>query len=258
MWKSFKRLSSEGSSVFWRQINRRGGSLVWGKHAWVWSTGLCHWSGEACSGQKARSLLPCDTELKLMSCQDFWLGQGTDVVRLLLDMAGMECLNTKGAFWVKPPGHKIIFSNESLFSLYFSYQLFNYPVSLSMWKCFYDLLALTGWGLAYFPYLHFIITSLFLKFFVSYCSYELNDHCNSLQNYKANLYTCTEIIFSKDSEYVLWISQTSRHCWGCNQCSSCLPLQASNVLRYMSNFGQSKPFHSQLLKFCLNNIRAVM
>lgn len=258
MWKSFKRLSSEGSSVFWRQINRRGGSLVWGKHAWVGSTGLCHWSGKACSGQKARSLLPCDTELKLMSCQDFWLEQGTDVVLLLLDMAGMECLNTKGAFWVKPPGHKIIFSNESLFSLYFSYQLFNYPVSLSMWKCFYDLLTLSGWGLAYFPYLHFIITSLFLKFFVSYCSYELNDHWNSLQDYKANLYTCTEIIFSKDSEYVLWISQTSRHCWGCNQCSSCLPLQASNVLGYMSNFGQSKPFHSQLLKFCLNNIRAVM
>lgn len=144
------------------------------------------------------------------------------------ELSGVECLNTKWTFWVKPPGHKIIFSNESLFSLKFSNQFFNSSASLSMLKCFYDLPATSGWGLAYFPCLHFIITSLFLTFFGSYCSFKLKDQWNSLQDYKVNLHTCTEILLSKTLECFLWLSQTSRHYWGCDQCSSCLTLQASN------------------------------
>lgn len=74
----------------WGRSNWRGGSLVWGKRAWIGNTRLCHWSGKAFSDQKAKWLFSCGTELKWMSWQNFWFAQGTDVVLLLLDMDCLE------------------------------------------------------------------------------------------------------------------------------------------------------------------------
>jgi len=53
--------------------------------------------------------------------------------------------------------------------------------------------------LSLFAFNHIFI--LANRFFESYCSYELKDLWNSLQDYEVNLHTGAEILLSKNSNY---------------------------------------------------------
>ena len=97
--------------------------------------------GAGCAARLWAGFLGSEGQVAALMCYRAW---ANELTRLLAgtwcrcgtpapghELSAVECSNAKWTFWMKPPGHKMIFSNESLFPLKISNQLFQSPVSLS-------------------------------------------------------------------------------------------------------------------------------